>query len=421
MASGRIAVGTAVAAVVLAAAIAVSWSRSAPFWGLDFAQLWAGGKVAAEQGSRIYGEDGQSISNQFLAEEFAQQRSGHLLNVLRERETLSRGPSRQWMAAFVSTPFLYSTFALLPASYDAAWLIYRVLSFAATIAACVLLARMAGLTFVAGMMLASFALVLFEPLASDQRVGNTNQIQLLALAAYLWLAGDARRGARVAGGLLLGLAIAFKPNIALVAPLAVMGLFLRGRRRDGLEHAGAIAGGVLASVAISSFWFGSVTAWTEWLSVARRLGTAEVARATGNIAVLQLPLLVTLLLVTVMAAAIVTARPEMDDRDRLRIVASFGTVIYLLAASVVWLHYPVLAIPSMVLLLGPRMPPPVRVAAAASGVLAAIMPLGFLVRWTDISVQANLVFLALAILAATTVFVTSQGAGQPLRRRQRGS
>ena len=419
---GRTGLKTGMAAVVLAAAVAYSWSRGAPFGGFDFAQLWAGGQVVAEHGSRIYGEDGQSISNGFLAAQFERQKSSHLLNVIRERETLARSPSRQWLAAFVSTPFLFSLFAVLPENYDAAWLLYRALTFAATIAACVLLARITGMSLAAGMMMAAFALVLYQPLASDQRVGNTNQIQFLGIAAYLWLAGDERRRARVAGGLLLGLLIAFKPNVALVAPLAVAWLFLRGTRRDAMEHAGAIAGGVLAAVAVGSLWFGSFSAWSGWLSVAGRLGAANIERATGNIAVLRQPAVVTVLLLIVITAAMVAApRGGSDDRDRFRIVASFGAVIYLLAANVVWLHYPVLAIPSLILLLSPRMPPPVRIAGAIAVLLAAITPLAFLVQWTDVSVQAHVVFVGLAILAATDVYVTSRAARQPLRRRQRGS
>jgi hypothetical protein len=412
--------GQVVAAIVLLLSAWYSWSRANPFWGLDFAQLWTGGKSARQHGTAIYGERGQSISNAFISEAFTRQQSPRLLNVIRERESMARSASREWLAAFVSTPFLYFTFSLLPQDYEAAWLIYRLLSLAATIAACLLLCRLAGLTAAGGMMLAAAALVFYEPLASDQRIGNTNQLQLLALAVYLRLAADARLPFRIAGGLLLGLTIAFKPNVALVAVFLILYLLVRGAIRAALIDTAAIAGGGIAAIAIGSLWFGSFAAWTEWMAVAKRLAEAEVARATGNIAVLQSPAVVAILALVAVGAAVAMTRDEADDADRLRLVAAVGPVIYLLGAKVVWLHYPVLVLAPAVLLIGVRNPKHVRIAVAIALVLLAVMPLGFLIRWRDVAVQANLIFAGLVILAAATLYVTSRRreSPQPLRRRR---
>lgn len=404
--------GVVVAAVVLVLAAGWSWARATPFWGLDFAQLWTGGKVGRAQGAAIYGTQGQAISNAYLAEAFDQQKSMRLLRVIREREMLA-GASRQWAAAFVSTPFLYFTFSGLPGGYESAWLLYRAIALLATVGACLLLCRMAGLSTPAALIFAAAILLLFEPLAADQRVGNTNQLQLLAFAGVLWLIADPRPALRVSGGVLLGLTIGFKPNVALMAPLVVGYRVVRRSWRAAWIDAAAIAGGLGLAVLAGAAWSGSLDPWVAWMDVARGLGQADVPRSLGNIALLKAPVTVTIVMLTVIAGALLSARSLPEDPNHLRLIASLGVIIYLLGANVVWLHYPVLAIPTAALLIGTRVHPIARSAGGGGLVPLAVMPLGFLVPWTDVNVQAGLIFAGLLVLAAGALYVTSRRPESP--------
>ena len=121
------------------------------------------------------------------------------------------------------------------------------------------------------------------PRFMDLGWGNVDCLQVAMLVAYLALrAGRGGRGTLVAGAV-LGLAILFKPNLALIVPLVGLELLLARRWRDAtLQVAGlAIAGA--AALAVTAIRFGSARAV---VGVARRplvarpeLRTRRVQRA----------------------------------------------------------------------------------------------------------------------------------------------
>ena len=407
-ADDRIGSGAIVAAVVMLLALAWSWQREARFWGLDFAKLWVGGKTAASQGGKIYGPEGQSISNGYLANAFEhQQQSGSLLNVLREREFLARQRGTEMLAAFVATPFLHFTFAVFPSGYDQAWLLYRILCMAATVAACLLLMRLARLPWATSFLVTAAVLVLYEPLASDQRVGNVNRLQLLGIALYLWLSSSHRRRTLIAAGAVLGLLIAFKPNVALIAPLALAYQIFCRRFHDAAAEAVGIVAGGMAAVGVSSFLFGGLSVWEQWMGVASRLAQADVPRQLGNIAVLRSPAAASVLLAIVLAAMWMASRSEGQERNAL-LAASLGPLIYILSARVAWLHYVVMALPAGILLLDRRHSRPIRITAAVALALTATTPFAPFSRVQDIAVQTTLITTGLFILYGLAVYAVMQ-------------
>lgn len=416
-------VGVIAAAAILIVSVFYSWQRGAFFWGLDFAQLWAGGGSAPAVRGDLYGPEGQSISNSHLARAFElQQRSGALLNVLREREFLARQPGNEWLAAFVSTPFLFFTFSGFPADYDASWLVFRTLCMASAIAACLMLCRLAALSAAVSMVITAAVVALCEPLASDQRVGNVNRLQLLAVAVYFRLASATRPGTLAAAGALLGLAIAFKPNLALIPLLVFPFRMIKRRFREAAAEAAGMAAGFVAAVMAGSFFFGGFSAWTEWMAVAGRLSAAEVPRMLGNIAVLQAPLIgATVLVALVTLAAWKGAKKDDEHGLMLALVASTGPIIYLLSARVVWLHYATLSLPAGILLLGRAHPMICRVAAASTLILIATTPLAPFAAVRDVAVQTVTINLGMTALVALVIYRLmwpGPGSPRPLRRRR---
>ena len=106
-------------------------------------------------------------------------------------------------------------------------------------------ARLAGLSWSAAALLVTLGVGWFAPALSDVRVGNVNRVQLGWLALYLGLASCRRLGGgrNVVAGLVLGLGVAFKPNLAFPALTLGLGWMVLGRwRKLFLQVAGAAGG-----------------------------------------------------------------------------------------------------------------------------------------------------------------------------------
>src|SRR5262249_24962984 len=111
-------------------------------------------------------------------------------------------------------------------------------------------------------------LVGFAAYASDVRVGGTNQLQLFAIALFLWLQRRPGLYRDVGAGIVLGLAIMFKPDVALVAVLLAV-IWIANRRYEKARRViGMAVGAAVVAVLVSSAFFGTVTSWTGWLNEA---------------------------------------------------------------------------------------------------------------------------------------------------------
>ena len=399
--------GVAVASIVFTIAAFVAWKRSNLTWGVDFAQFWMGGQLAQQHGSALYQPGSHHLGDDMLRTAFASQRSSNLLSVIRHRQELSRMQGQEWLSAFTGTPFLYTLFGALPSDYDRALVIYRAICLIATIAACLILCHLAGLSPPVSLMLTAGILLLFEPLSSDQRVSNVNQLQLAGLAAYMWLVARAP----MVSGAVIAAAVLFKPTLIFVPLLVIAYRFIRAENARALrELAGMSIGGMVVAVS-SSLFFGTAAAWTSWLEMAGKLSGAEIPRAAGNIALFNATAIVTSILFA--AAIVILLRSEATVDNAL--LASLGAVIYLLGANLVWLHYPVMALPAGLLLLSHRFTMFVRIGSGVALSLIALKPWALFVRAYDIDVQAAMIATGLVILF---VLLVRECAGQHVAVRR---
>ncbi len=371
--------------LVLLAALGVlnTWTSGERGAGIDFYQFWAVGQAVRESlVENIYAPEARPRLGGIFSRRAAEDGSGRIRAAARFR--------REEIQA-ASTPFLYSFFYLIQSGeFEKDIRRYRILCLGCFVLAILAICRMAGYGPEGTLIVLAFASWAFLPVQDDLRDGNVNQIQLALVALSVWL----RRAGGPAwpdllSGAVLGLAIAFKPNLALVA--VVLGLFWAiGARLRTLSLWGAgVAAGLLLAVAGSSAFFGSVSCWGSWLSTLRHLDEQfDVAVGWGNFGGarllrdwLGLNLSPALFLLTtgLVGVCIWRGRRREDPagagwtdeasaaRDEL-LIAGIGLLIPLLAAGLAWPHYLVLAIPICVCLLRPEEGMATRVLPAFLGV-----------------------------------------------------
>ncbi len=325
--------------LLAAAALVYAWREGKSAVGVDFYQFWAGSQIAREV-DNLYAADTRTSRYQtFTAEAWKRGQSERMLVAARLRSEFE----------FFSTPFLYTTFAPLPDSYEPAFLIYRILSLAALVGGVLLFARAVGLGWGWAALIVAFALTLYQPVKADIRVGNVNHLQLFVIALAVWIARGEERWRAVATGALLALVTAFKPNLAPVVPLLLAYRWLaREREKMVWEAIGAAGGGVLA-VLVSSIYFRGFDAWLEWLAAAKTLAATALPLSQGNVSpVLKLgagSYAVAAILVAVVLFAVRRASGAHAT------VVALALLIYLLSATLVWTHYLVLALPAAIVLI----------------------------------------------------------------------
>ena len=334
-----------VAFVLAAAALVYAWRQGRSAVGVDFYQFWAGSQIARDVDDLYAQETRASQYRPFTEAAWNRGRSERMLVATRLRNEFE----------FFSTPFLYTTFAPLPDSYEPAFLIYRIVSLAALAGGVLLLARAAGLGWGPAALILAFVLTLFEPVKTDIRVGNVNHLQLFVIALAVWVARGEERWRAIATGALLALVTAFKPNLAPVLPLLLAyRLIARDRAKLVWEAIGGV-GGAAVAVIVSSIYFRGFGAWLEWLAAARSLATTLLPLSQGNVTpVLRLANAygagATYIVAAVLAAIVIFAMIRSRSGSALTVVA-LALLIYLLSATLVWTHYLVLALPAAIALI----------------------------------------------------------------------
>lgn len=319
-------------ALLVAAGLRSAWQTASSSQGLDFYQFWIGGQEAPHERGALWSPETSKRLGSSYYYRAASSKSERMYVVASGRRELE----------LFSTPFLYTCFGLLPTDYERAYLIWSVLGLVSLAVAIALMARALRWSIAAFLFFLGFVLLLFQPLTSELRVGNVNEVQLLIIALYFVTPPAVRGG-------ILGVAIALKPNVALALPLVAAFELAHDRRKLLPEMLGVAAGGA-AAVAVSSAYFRAATVWIDWLRAARSLSQTIYARETGNVA----PALFLGRYAWVLAVVLTIGAVFLIVRYRgasAELAVSLGLLIYLLSAPLVWLHYLLLAIPlGMVLL-----------------------------------------------------------------------
>ena len=391
--------------------------RRAP--GSDFYQFWIVAQVIGRADvASIYDEEAHArLGAEFIRRSFTDDTSERRRRAAREWQVLEP----------TATPLLYSVFrpfGLL--DYETAHLLFRMMSLAALTAGVVAMALLLGHSATTALLALAVVSVAFRPLKASVQVGQVNEVQLAALALYLWLS-SARDGSRrqVAAGALLAALVLFKPNLVAALPLLAAVWLARGRRHKlALQAAGAAAGGLLA-LGVTTAVFGSPIAWRDWLEFMRvfppekiplRLGNVGPARLAYETMGLRLTPLLAVLAHGLALAAVWAGRARLGDAtadEPLHVMTedtaglAAGCFVYLLSAPLVWNHYLLLTVPAVLLLLrdsgGPGRSDRVRRALVGGALVAmAVDPIADLFHLYDMYTHAALSAAGVLVLFVLT-------------------
>jgi hypothetical protein len=406
------------------------WDYGRSSAGIDFYQFWVAGQAAVQQDkTNIYlGSHRKTIGLAFLQKSYASDSSARQRSAAEKRKVLET----------YSTPFLYTLFYLITTGdYERDLQTYQLLSLLSCVVAILVFCQLLGYPFTAAMAAVVVFTSWFGPFLSDIRVANVNQIQLGMLALYLWVQNRHAWGAsNFLGGLVLGFAFMFKPNLIFVISMLVMAWLINRRFRRLIITCSGIAISSISAIIISSIAFGSVRCWISWISALQELPDNIITLPMGNLAPARLILdLVgieaqTYLMVIFSSIAllfiwkgrcsngakiqIISDDKHYRETELLQefLIVGSGCLLYLLSARLVWLHYYLLSIPLALLLLRPlnMSPSPAawglvmrRLLAALALVLVGSNPLVSLFKLSDpyhfafLTVSGTLILFGLAM------------------------
>ena len=224
----------------------------------DFYQFWVVGQaIRSMELTNIYSaQDRQRIGQHFLDLAMAQGASAAHLKAAAYRRIINPA----------GTPFLYSVFYLTSrGDYDFDYTVFRILSYVVYLLSIIVLCEVLGVPRLLALFLAVLLTEYFAPFRLDVMEGNVNQIQVGTIAFLLWLRSR-KTGAWVelVSGLVCGLLIMFKPNLAPVAIFLLGGTFLLKSIKPALLQAGAMGLGTAIGFGLPLVLFGKVCNWEQW-------------------------------------------------------------------------------------------------------------------------------------------------------------
>jgi 4-amino-4-deoxy-L-arabinose transferase-like glycosyltransferase len=253
---------------------------------------------------------------------------------------------------------------------------WHLLSMILLTASILVMCRLVGYSTATSLALLLPVVVWFTPFYSDLRVGNVNSFQIGLIGLVVWL--QSRQSAAqsiIAAGFVTGLLVMFKPNLAPIAVLIAGGWAIRRQyTKLGLSVGGMVAGAFVAWL-LSSVWLGSATIWLDWLGVIQQVVDGGPGKSGGNYAIitqfLGRPGPVGQLIAAVLLCALclvlfwwgrrgasgIEANGKNPEFIENTCLIAMGCLVTMLASTIVWIHYYLLAIPMFIVLLRPWQEP----------------------------------------------------------------
>jgi len=296
----------------------------------------------------------------------------------------------------IGTPFLYTVFGSLSSGdFRTDQKRYMVACVLCLSLAILVLGNLLRFPLIATSLLILFAVTDYAPVLSDIRMGNVNDIQLLAVVLFILLTARARP---LLAGLVIGAVTMFKPTTAIVLVLSVVVGFADRDFRHLLRMlAGALiaaAGAFAASVA----FFRGPTVWVNFLnSLHGTLGGVSYPLQHGNFslpvllfgatsgrsAVIPLAFVAAfswLLFATRRSADTelpATQTSETEEERRMHTafaVGGGGCAIMLLSSPLVWVHYYILLLPLSLYVMRPVFDVPLLNAKDVASSAGSLIP-----------------------------------------------
>lgn len=250
-----------------------------------------------------------------------------------------------------------------------------------------------------------FTATYYAPALADMQVGNINEIQLFAIALFMFFTARAQP---LLAGLTIGTATMLKPTPVMVLALSLIaGLADREYRQLLRMFAGCLIA-VAGSFVISAAYFGNPAIWIDFLrSLPRTLNGISYSLESGNFSLSELlfgatgggsliiPLVLLgifswLLFATRQSAGPALALLSKENNGARRMHSAFavgggGCAIMLLSSPLVWPHYYLLLLPLSLYVTRPGFEPEddssVR-GIRARGVAVSVLPFVLLLMFS---------------------------------------
>lgn len=380
-----------IAVLLMVNALSGRWTYVRSAHAIDYFTLWAvphalqSSTFAGRPAPDIYAADTQRAMGAVL---LAESRLSSA-SPLQQRATAITAQLYDNRVDATGTPFTYALAGLLATGdFGRDATLFQLVSLGSLIVAVVWLGVELRFSSEVIALLVAFFAVGFAPVLADARAANINQIQLLLLVAFVVLCA---RDHNLFAGVVLGLSIALKPNVVLVAGAAVaFALADRDFRRLARLAAGLTAS-LITAIVVGSLYFARPSLWIDFVRSVPRTLARGYALENGNYGLAELVAsgagvkvsVVMLLLLSVAFALLLVRRraktpaPKHSPafaRDRALLAVGVGVLVAVLSSGLAWLHYFSAVIPLSMYLLRPTDRsgplPTGRVACVVSAALA---------------------------------------------------
>jgi len=355
--------------VVLSLLGAWLYAEEAP--GIDYYVAW----VAADAVKNDSPHDIYKPISQYKLAVIYRNKADELKDAPRQKSA-----ARQQQELYISaTPFMYWIIGVFSTGdYETDLDIWHALSIFLLTASILATCRLLGYSMATSLAVLLPLIVWFIPLHSDLRVANVNSFQLGIIGLIFWLLSRGRNRRYIfVVGLVTGLLVMFKPNIAPVALLLAGGWLVRRQFAELLTGLSGMAAAAVTTMLVSSWWLGSATAWFDWLKVVRGIVELTYKESMGNVTIMselsggmssEKQLFLALILSFLCLVFFWWGRrgepaSAGDQADESRevfeniLLFSVGCIVTMLASGVVWLHYYLLTIPMLLFAFRPIQAP----------------------------------------------------------------
>jgi hypothetical protein len=354
--------------VVLSLLGAWLYGKQAP--GVDYYVAWVvADAVKNDTPNNIY----DPISRYKLALEYRNK-----VDALKDAPRQKRIAKHRNELPMTATPFLYWVTGLVATGdYETDLDTWHAISLLVLTTSILVMCHLLGYSTATSLTFFLPVLVYFSPQLSDLRVANVNSLQLGMITLIFWLQSR-NPGMRklFITGVVTGLMVMFKPNLAPVALLLAGGWAVRRQyAKLGIALSG-LATGAVSAVLVSSWWLGSATAWIDWLNVINQTVTGfgksekshalikSIFGATGPSGQLGLAVFFCFLCLAFLwwgrrAKPDPTANELDTSKEALEntLLVAMGCIVMLLASALVWPHYYLLTIPMFIVVFRPWQEP----------------------------------------------------------------
>ncbi len=389
-----------------------AWGVASRAVGVDFPQFWFVGQSLDRPGLNVYSqEDRARLGTEFL-DKAQQNGNARLIGIAEYRRNFET----------YSSPFLYSCFRFFSTGdYDVDLRNFHLLSVACLVLSVILISRTLHIAWDITLMAVGLFAGWFSPFASDLRVGNVNSIQLLTLAVCFWATLRAAfRYRDFLVGAVLGLTLAFKPNLIFVpAMLALASIFDRNWFRLINLTIGTIAG-IIAAISFSALSFGSLHCWLDWISALRSMPSDIISLEHGNLALSQLlgSAVASRILAVLFLGVAIAMIWRCGPTHRAKLAFALACLLTVLAPGLVWLHYHVLVIPAVLIVVAELSAEPSRSSFRCVFLTVALLgycfeTLSYIAPPLPSMLQAMMVFIPSLLLFDLIVWPITRSRSEP--------